>query len=363
VRYGDRFARLRWQRAYGSAGPVTELAPEATALESFEDAESWLLVRDPMAIPLKPARFPESVAGTMRVASGKVSPPIVAHTLREIEESRPRPADESSGGEPPCSAALFRPTDFPSTPGETVAAYLDRLCRDRRARTIDPCLGALALEDPFRHERPEVTRHLPRTIRRLLDVGCGAGEAGRALRSVIPGLHVTGIESDRGAAGRAREHLDVLLEGDAPRVLSALLAEGARFDGFLFADVLEHLEDPIGALAKARALAEPDATLAASVPNVGHLSLVRDLMLGRFDPSPTGLEDEGHLRWFSRSFLSDALGEAGWMVMAIEPVPGAPAPAAETFRDWLSAWPEADSESLSTYQWIAVARAMESPNP
>lgn len=342
---------------------MAELAPEAPARESLADAESWLLVRDPMAVPLEPAKLPEPVAGTVRVATGRVSPPFVAHTLREIEESRPRPADDSSEGEALCSAALFRPADFPSIPGETVAAYLDRLCGDRRARAIDPCLGALALEDPFRHERPEVTRHLPRTIRRLLDVGCGAGQAGRALRGAIPGLHVTGIESDRGAAGRAREHLDVLLEGDAPQMLSALLTDGARFDGFLFADVLEHLEDPIGALAKARALAEAGATLAASVPNVGHVSLVRDLILGRFDPSPAGLEDEGHLRWFSRSFLSEALGEAGWTVTAIEPVSGAPAPAAESFREWLAGWPGADSESLSTYQWIAVARTMESLNP
>jgi SAM-dependent methyltransferase len=356
LQYGDRLARWRWQRAYAPSSPAVDLAPEAPARESLAGADVWLLVTDPTAVPLDMGSLPDPVAGTVRVATGAVSPPPAAHTLREIEESRLRPGEGSADGVR-CPAALFRPSDFPPAPGETVAAYFDRLSRDPLARVIDSRLGALALEDPFRRERPEVTRHIPRTTRRLLDVGCGAGGASRALRSAIPDLHATGIESDPTAADRAREALDVLLEGDAQEMLSRLVGARSRFDGFLFADVLEHLEDPVGALAKARALAEDGAILAASVPNAGHISLVRDLLLGRFDPVPAGLEDAGHLRWFSRSFLSEALEEAGWTVVAIESIAGAPAPAAEEFQEWLTGWPEADRESLSTYQWIAVARA------
>jgi hypothetical protein len=121
--------------------------------------------------------------------------------------------------------------------------------------------------------------------------------------------------------------------------------------------VLEHLEDSIGALMLGRELAHPGATLVASVPNVGHMSLVRDLVRGRFDPLPAGLADAGHLRWFTRASLEDALEEAGWRTVLIEPLPGAPAPDAGPFLEIASAFPEADRDSLVTYQWIAVALA------
>ena len=145
-------------------------------------------------------------------------------------------------------------------------------------------------------------------------------------------------------------------EGDAATVLSNLAAAGERFDALLFADVLEHFDDPVRILTLARGVASDDATLVASVPNVGHLSLVRDLLVGRFDPLPAGLADAGHLRWFTRDSLLETLEEAGWTDVAIAADPGAPAPAAHDFLRRAREWSGTDPESLTTYQWIAVAR-------
>jgi hypothetical protein len=124
----------------------------------------------------------------------------------------------------------------------------------------------------------------------------------------------------------------------------------------VYADVLEHLEDPVSALVLGRRLAAPGARLLVSVPNVAHLSIARDLVLGRFDPVPAGLTDASHLRWFTRQVLAEALLESGWQVDAIEGEPGAPPPHAEEFLALAAAWPDADRESLLTYQWIATAR-------
>jgi hypothetical protein len=97
--------------------------------------------------------------------------------------------------------------------------------------------------------------------------------------------------------------------------------------------------------------------LLAVVPNVGHVSVVRDLLLGRHDPVPAGLCDAGHLRWFTRSFLGEVIDEAGWRLRKIEGVPGAPPPDPEPFLALARSWPQADLESLLTYQWIATALA------
>jgi len=354
--YGRRLARLRWQRAFASQAGVEVLA-EDLARERFRGPEAWLVVSDETALPLQREKLPEPPRARVLIASGEVVPESVAHTLREFETARLDAAEPARDPERPPVALLFRPEEFPPSGQEKAGAYIERLSAPPTPRAFDPLFGALSFDDPFGHSRPEVTRRLPSTVERLLDVGCGAGEASAALKSRRPRLHVTGIESDSRAAARARGSLDRVLEGDAGEILAALACAGEKYEGFLFADVLEHLQDPIAPLSRARSLAAPGATLLVSVPNVGHLSVVRDLLLGRFDPVAAGLHDAGHLRWFTRGFLEEALDEAGWRVLSIESLPGAPAPDAEEFLSWLSDWPDADRGSLSTYQWLAVARA------
>src|SRR5262249_56959034 len=135
----------------------------------------------------------------------------------------------------------------------------------------------------------------------------------------------------------------------------ARASDGHACGCMVLADVLEPLEAPFEPLRVAGALAAPGARLLVSVPNVGHLSVVRDLLCGRFDPVPAGLLDAGHLRWFTRESLAGALEECGWSVSAIEGEPGAPSPDPAPLREIARAWPDRDEESLGTYQWIAEA--------
>lgn len=354
--YVSRLGRLRWRRRFAGRR-TTELEGSRSAGATFATREDWIVVRDEIALPL-PGGEVSSVPGRVVLASQRVpaDPPAV-HTLAEFERAQ-FPAGEPAALRPPeAPALLFSTADFPSAAGETVTAYVDRLLSSATPLPTAPGFAAVVFEDST-DERPDVARHLPAEIRRLLDVGFGSGAVSLGLRRARPGLAVTGIERRSPAAAAARPRFDRVIEGDAAGALAGLVAEGARFDGFLFADVLEHLEDPIGALALARALADPGATLVASVPNVAHVSIVRDLVRGRFDPLPAGLPDAGHLRWFTRSSLEDALEEAGWRTMHVEGLAGAPAPDAGEFLDRaIRAFSEADRVALTTYQWVAVARA------
>lgn len=204
-------------------------------------------------------------------------------------------------------------------------------------------------------ERPGLIALLPGSARRLCHVGCGNGAAGAAFRGSSPTARVTGIERDAGAAAAARLCLDRVLEEDAAAALRRLARDGERFDAFLFGGALERLEDPVGALALARAVASPAAHLVASVRNVGYFPRVRELVAGRFDP--VGLDDTGPLRWFDRRFLVDALEEAGWRVARVEGVPTAATSEAESFLSQFAAWPGLDRNSLTTSRWVALAVA------
>lgn len=353
LNFGRRLGRLRWRRALAAQGD-TSIPPGAAALDVFTPG-NWAIVLCDTALPL--------CAGAPAVGNGRVvfaearavREDRAVHTLREIESASPGAFDPVGDGSVP--AVAFSSSDLPPAPDETVDQFLSRLLDPRTPREAVPGFAALLAPDAFGFERPEVTRWLSSPVRRLLDVGCGAGRASAAVQKRFSGLTVTGIEKDPRAATRARALLDFVLQEDAAEGLARLLAAGKKFDAFLFADVLEHLEDPLAVLTQARALALPGAVLVASVPNVGHLSLARDLLLGRFDPLPAGLADAGHLRWFARGFLAEVLSESGWSVEAVHSVEGAPPPDGEAFLEWFSAWPGLDRTSLAAYQWIAVARA------
>jgi 2-polyprenyl-3-methyl-5-hydroxy-6-metoxy-1,4-benzoquinol methylase len=370
--YVRRLGRLRWKRRFRERRAV-DLDGGRPASETFAAGEDWLVVCDEVAIPLPGNDELAPVEGHVVIATRRspADPPAV-HTLAELERANIPSAQvcPAHAGDPP--AIGFSVSDFPPSGGETVRDYVRRLLSSAPARRFPGRFAAIVFEevagtDPAgvctrlvssAGERPEIVRHLPDRVRRLLDVGCGTGETSAAIRRASPGMSITGIERHAAYAERARARMDRVIARDATQALRDLADEGARFDAFLFADVLEHLEDPIGALTLARGLAAvPGATLVASVPNVAHLSLVRDLVVGRFDPVPAGLADVGHLRWFTRSSLEEALDEAGWRTVGVTALPGAPAPDVEPFLDFVAAFPEFDRDALATYQWVAVARA------
>lgn len=351
--YGSRLARLRWRRAAG-LDCVADWDPAAPAPEAVAGADSWVVVRATTALPI--GVVPEPIPGRLLLAEKEAPASLLfVHTLRELEEAEPR-AGPGSGDPLDTPALVFRSADFPGRTAETVGSFVNRLLTEHPAHVRNPPFRVLCFDDTSGDERPELTRRLPPGSLRILDVGCGAGGSVARGKARNTGWHVTGIEKDPRLARAARARCDRVLEGDLAEILPRL-AEGAeRFDALVFADVLEHLEDPVEALRIGRRLAAPGATLLVSVPNVGHLSLVRDLLAGRFDPVPAGLSDVGHLRWFTKHGLTEALVEAGWLVISVEGEAGAPPPDPGPFLVLAAGWPEGDRESLMTYQWIAVGR-------
>ncbi len=97
---------------------------------------------------------------------------------------------------------------------------------------------------------------------RLLDVGCGHGllldEARRR------DYDVEGLELSRDAARHAHERLDLNVR-EHPLEDAAL--DDERYDAIVLTDVLEHLEDPVGALARCTRLLAPGGALLVVTPD------------------------------------------------------------------------------------------------
>lgn len=199
----------------------------------------------------------------------------------------------------------------------------------------------------------------PRGLRSL-DVGCGAGALSRALKSA-GAAHVAGIESDAAAAARAREHLDVVVEGS---VLDAVLPfDNGEFDLIVFADVLEHLPDPDAALRRCLPLLSDEGRLIVSVPNMRFWLMLWRLAADRWEYAEHGIRDRTHLRIFTKHSLLQMIAAHGFTVETLarnirlfddqSDIGRAGALATRAVVATVARWPFRD---LLAYQYVVVAR-------
>lgn len=200
--------------------------------------------------------------------------------------------------------------------------------------------------------RDDLAALVPAGVKAVLDVGCSRGATGRALRA--RGVaRIVGIEPDPEDAAAAAEVYDRVLPSRLESAAGELLE---KFDAVLFGDVLEHLADPSEALVLAREWLAPGGVVVASVPNIGHWSIVDDLLRGRFDYVPYSLLSGTHVRFFTRRTLADLFESSGYRIREIGTVALPASPGGVARLERLRALPEASAD-LEVAEFLAVAQA------
>lgn len=164
-----------------------------------------------------------------------------------------------------------------------------------------------------RNKSQTLTALLVGEDRTVLDVGCATGYLAEALTA--RGCVVSGLEVDPEAAELARPKLQTLVVADLETTPLADAFAGTSFERIVFADVLEHLQDPAAALRSALQILAPDGEIVISIPNVAHGSLRLALLEGRWTYRELGLLDRTHLRFFTLEGLVDMLASAGLTIL------------------------------------------------
>jgi 2-polyprenyl-3-methyl-5-hydroxy-6-metoxy-1,4-benzoquinol methylase len=143
---------------------------------------------------------------------------------------------------------------------------------------------------------------------RILDVGCGEGVLGAALKA-DGAEYVAGIELHASSAERARDRLDQLVEGSVADAELPFSVD--EFDYLLFADVLEHLPDPDSVLQRCLTFLKPGGRVIISVPNWRFYSVLLRLVVDRWSYADAGVRDRTHLRVFTRYSVEQFVTQNG----------------------------------------------------
>src|SRR3989338_5183148 len=163
-------------------------------------------------------------------------------------------------------------------------------------------------------KRDEFLDLVPRGTRRLLDVGCGSG--GLSMRLKEKGIEAVGVEKDEKLCVLAEEKLDTVISGDIEN-LKLNYPEG-YFDCIMYADILEHLTDPLDVLEKHKAYLQKDSYVIASIPNVRYYKIILRLILsGAWDYSDAEMLDRTHIRFFGLVNIIELFEKAGYEIAEI----------------------------------------------
>ena len=223
-----------------------------------------------------------------------------------------------------------------------------------------------------RHLDPSGNDSLAHLVRRIpapcrvLELGPATGYLTRHLKEVL-GCVVDAIELSPVMAEQARPWCRNLLVGDVESLEFETQLANGPYDTIICADVVEHLRDPWSLVRRLGGLLEPDGRLLLSVPNVGYLGVLVDLLRGNFSYRDEGLLDRSHLRFFTFDSLRDLLEQGGWYVWAAEQVNLSLTDSefrtrietlSPTLREELLARPDA-----LCYQWIVEARRVPAKEP
>ena len=170
-----------------------------------------------------------------------------------------------------------------------------------------------ATDSYYASPRPEMAALLPKTCKRVIDVGCGAGAFAASLKSLPQVEEVWGVEINEAVGQMAREQLDRVLIGDISELLEQLPEK--YFDAVFFNDVLEHMVDPYSLLEQIKKHLAPGASVLISLPNVRYIRNLFDFLVHKdWQYQDRGILDRTHLRFFTKKSAERMIADAGYQL-------------------------------------------------
>src|SRR3990170_6958794 len=138
--------------------------------------------------------------------------------------------------------------------------------------------------------------------KKVLDVACGLGTLGEHYQK--QGNKVIGIDNASEVKGIATKRLTKFYFQDITQFekISKLLKK-ERFDIIVFADILEHIYDPIATVNFYKQFSKPSGLIYISVPNFVVWYTRLEILSGNFTYTSAGTQEKTHIRIFTLNNL------------------------------------------------------------
>ncbi|MGK5095393.1 methyltransferase domain-containing protein [Deltaproteobacteria bacterium TL4] len=180
--------------------------------------------------------------------------------------------------------------------------------------------GGSAFNPSYIGKRDDIIALIPPQALTFLDVGCSTGVLGKQIKAKFPLAQVYGVELDDAMSKVASQVLDQVYQGSAERIDLSQSLKQESVDCIIFADVLEHLQDPWSVLSKYSAFLKPEGVIISSLPNVRHYStLVSLIFKAEWPYRERGIHDRTHLRFFTKKNMRFLFENAGLSIETMVP--------------------------------------------
>lgn len=130
---------------------------------------------------------------------------------------------------------------------------------------------------------------------RVLEVGCDLGATLVEIKNRYPNCRTYGLEINQQAVDIAKYLAEVKVGSIEKRDIPF----EEKFDYIIFGDVLEHLHNPQEIVRFCKERLTDQGCIIASIPNLMHISVMQQLLNGRFQYEDTGLLDRSHIHFFT----------------------------------------------------------------
>lgn len=167
--------------------------------------------------------------------------------------------------------------------------------------------------------RNDILTLIPDNVNKVLDVGCSIGTLGEQIKQSNNNVEVIGVEINEQMAKVAKEKLDSVIIEDAENINLADYFSPNYFDCIIFADILEHLENPWDVLKNATSFLNNEGVIIASIPNVRHCTTTANLLFKAYWPyRERGIHDKSHLRFFTLKNIRELFQHANLKIVSIK---------------------------------------------
>lgn len=155
----------------------------------------------------------------------------------------------------------------------------------------------------------------------ILDVACGQGLLGEAYKK--NGNTVYGIDIAKDVLKINKKRLDFYFSEDITAFDKVeKILDKRKFDVIVFADILEHVYDPVSVLNFYQKYLKPNCLIYISVPNLVVWYTRFHILTGNYDYWEVGTQDKTHIRFFTERNLRKLLEVTNLEIVNFDITPG-----------------------------------------